>query len=349
MPLKVSARSSGELVAATLAGSWRQKPDLPELSNTDLASITPLLLQSGAGALAWRRVRNSQLAETSAGNELQQAYRLHGIQASLHEINIKKVFELLRGTGVEPILAKGWAIARSYPEIGLRPYGDLDFCVQPAQFEKAKATLNGAGDQYPVDLHKGLRMLDDRSWDELFERSQLVPLDETMVRVFAPEDHLRLLCFHLLRHGVERPIGLVDIAIALEGRTDDFDWQECLGRDRKHADWVITMIGLAREFLGADVGDVPFNLKQNQPRWIVNCVLKAWGQSFANHFSQAVPMEFYRHHPRGLAKALVARWPTPIIGTIGVGGSFNRLPRFPYQLGYLLLRSGRFLKDRSHD
>lgn len=337
-------KTSGELVAAMLAGSWRQQSQPLTFSESDLTTITPLLLQSGAGALAWRRVRNSQLAETPSGNEMLQAYRLHAIQSALHETNIKQVLELLRAAGVEPVLAKGWAIARCYPEIGLRPYGDLDFCVHPAQFVKAKATLKEAGDRAPVDLHKGFRMLDRSSWDELFERSQLVPLEETLVRVFAPEDHLRLLCFHLLRHGVERPIGLVDIAVALEGRSDKFEWRTCLGSDRKHADWIITSIGLASELLGADVGNVPFSLKQRQPSWIVDSVLKAWGRSFANHFSQAAPLEFYRHHPRGLAKALAARWPTPIIGTIGVGGSFNRLPRFPYQLGYLLLRSGRFLK-----
>jgi hypothetical protein len=347
MPLRVSARSSGELVAAALAGCWRADPYRLELSAIEFASITPLLLQSGAGALSWRRVRNSHLAETSSGKELQQAYRLHAIQAALHETNIKQVLELLRAAGVEPVLAKGWAIARSYPEIGLRPYGDLDFCVAPNEFADAKAALTEAGDRYPVDLHWGLRMLDYQDWDELFQRSQLVPLDETLVRVFAPEDHLRLLCFHLLRHGVERPIGLVDIAVALEGRCNKFDWPTCLGSDRKHADWIITSIGLAGELLGADVRNVPFSVKQRQPSWIVNAVLKAWGRSFANHFSQAAPLKFYRHHPRGLAKALAARWPTPIIGTIGVGGSFNRLPRFPYQLGYLLLRSLRFLKQVS--
>jgi hypothetical protein len=54
-------------------------------------------------------------------------------------------------------------------------------------------------------------------------------------------------------------------------------------------------------------------------------------------------MDFYARHPRGLVQALAARWPTPIISTVSVGGSFNRLPRFPYQLGYLLIRSLRFL------
>ena len=78
-------RTGGELVAATLAGSWHQQPGEPSLSSADLLRITPLLLQSGAGALAWRRVRNSHLQATPAAAELQQAYRLHALQAARHE------------------------------------------------------------------------------------------------------------------------------------------------------------------------------------------------------------------------------------------------------------------------
>lgn len=345
MALKESATSRGALVAAFLAGSWRKQPNEPSLTTTELLNITPLLLESGAGALAWRRLRNSSLAATSDAGELQQAYRLHAIQAAVHESNIKQVLELLRSADVEPLLVKGWAIARLYPESGLRPYGDLDLCVRPSDYLKAGEILRGAGDRYPVDLHKGTELLDYHDWGELFSRSQLLPLDETSVRVLAPEDHLRVLCFHLLRHGIERPIGLCDIAVALESRSLDFDWSRCLGKTQKHTDWIACVIGLARELLGADVGEIPFQIRQHQPHWIVRTVLKAWSRSFSSHFTQQAPMDFYAHNPRGLVQALVARWPTPIVGTVGVGGSFNRLPRFPYQLGYLIVRSLRFMKQ----
>lgn len=347
MALKESATSRGTLVAALLAGSWRQQPNEPSLSATELLTITPLLLESGAGALAWRRLRNSPFAATTDASELQQAYRLHALQAAVHESNIKQVLKLLRSAAVEPLLVKGWAIARLYPENGLRPYGDIDLCVHADDYVKAGKVLRDAGDRYPVDLHRETALLDYHAWDELFSRSLLLPLDEASVRVLAPEDHLRVLCFHLLRHGIERPIGLCDIALALESRSADFDWNLCLGKTRKHADWIGCVIGLARELLGADVGEGPFPLKQHQPPWIVRTVLKAWGRSFSRHFTQQAPMDFYAHHPRGLVRALAARWPTPIVGTVGIGGSFNRLPRFLYQLGYLLLRSGRFLKQKT--
>lgn len=347
LALNQRARSSGELVAAALARSWHRNPDKAKLSATEFASITPLLLQSGAGALAWWRLRDSSPPPEFDAEELHQAYRLHSIQAAVHETNIKQALKLFRDAGVEPILVKGWAIARHYPEIGLRPYGDIDLCVRPDQYDLAKVALHDAGDRLPVDLHKGMSLLDDRSWTEVFARSQLAVLDETEVRVLAPEDQLRVLCFHLLRHGVERPIGLCDIAVALESRASDFDWKTCLGSDRKRADWIACVIGLAKQLLDTDVGRLPFSIREHQPAWIVRCVLKSWGQNFSNHFTQAAPMAFYRHHPRGLARALAARWPTPIMGTVGVGGSFNSLPRFPYQLGYLLLRSARFLKHQS--
>lgn len=347
MALKESATSRGELVAALLGGSWRQQPNEPSLSATELLDITPLLLESGAGALAWRRLRNSPLAVTTDAGELQQAYRLHAIQAAVHESNIRQVLKLFRSAAIEPLLVKGWAIARLYPESGLRPYGDIDLCVHPGDYVKAGKVLRDARDRYPVDLHKGSALLDYHNWDELFSRSQLLPLDEASVRVLTPEDHLRVLCFHLLRHGIERPIGLCDIAVALESRSEDFDWSTCLGKTQKHADWIGCVIGLARELLGAKLGEIPFPLKEHQPPWIVRTVLKAWGRFFSSHFTQQAPLHFYAHHPRGLVQALAARWPTPIIGTVGVGGSFNRLPRFPYQLGYLIVRSLRFIRHVS--
>lgn len=330
-----------------LSGAWRETPPTPDPTSAELEKVTPLLLESGGGALAWRRIRNSHLSATPAASELQQAYRLHAIQAALHEINIKQVFKLFRAAGIEPLLVKGWAIARLYPEPGTRPYGDIDLCVRPHEYRTAREVLRAAGDGYPVDLHNGIGLLDDREWDEVFARSQLVTLENVEVRVLSAEDHFRVLCFHLLRHGVERASGLCDIAVVLESRPASFSWEVCLGENRRHADWIACTIGLAGELLGAEIGDIPFAVRQRQPAWLVNCVLKAWGRPFSTHFTQQASLDFYLRHPRGVLRALAARWPTPIVGTVGTGGAFNRLPRFPYQLGYLLLRSGRFLKRLS--
>lgn len=349
----------GRVIAEVLSKSWRDVPPALESSAAELTAVTPLLLASGGAALAWRRLRTSALRATPAAVELQQAYRLHTLQAALHEHNIKQVFALLRAAGIEPLLVKGWAVARLYPERGARPYGDIDLCVRPADFKTARAVLGSAGDKYPVDLHQGtgartdrrrvdMRALDDRSWDTLFERSELVPLDDIKVRVLSAEDHLRVLCFHLLRHGVERPIGLCDIAVAVEARPPDFAWDICLGTNPRRADWIACTIALAHCILDARTDDTPVaHRAETLPGWLVNAVLDRWAVSFTNHFTRAEPMSFQLHHPAGIVQAFARRWPTPILGTVGVGGAFNNLPRFPYQLGYFLRRSGWFLKGLS--
>src|ERR1044072_8310450 len=53
--------SRGRLVAQLLAGAWRRLPPPLTHSAEELAEIAPLLLKSGGGALAWCRVRNTDL------------------------------------------------------------------------------------------------------------------------------------------------------------------------------------------------------------------------------------------------------------------------------------------------
>ena len=48
-------------------------------------------------------------------------------------------------------------------------------------------------------------------------------------------------------------------------------------------------------------------------------------------------------HPAELLRALRLRWPNPIQATVGVGGPFNELPRWPFQLWECVLRTAHFL------
>jgi hypothetical protein len=206
---RVSFMVNGSLIARVLTHSWRASPSALEISTEELDLVAPMLLESGAGALGWKRVRNSSLRTTPAALELEQAYRLHSLQSAIHEREIENALALLRSAGVEPILVKGWAMARLYPEVGLRPYGDIDLCVAPRDHRAAKLALKKeANKTYTVDLHRGFKTLDDRSWDELFAHSRLLKLENFEVRVLSPEDHLRVLCFHFLREGAWRALAL---------------------------------------------------------------------------------------------------------------------------------------------
>ncbi|MFQ5946534.1 MAG: nucleotidyltransferase family protein [Anaerolineae bacterium] len=274
--------------------------------------------------------------------ELQQAYRLHTLQAARYERQIVRAIALLDSVGVEPLLAKGWAVARFYPERGLRPYGDIDLWVRPEQHAAAVAVLTSpAGQNSQVDLHEKFRHL-DRSWDELYDRSRLVPLGEVNIRILGPEDHLHLLCTHMLYHGVSRPLWLCDVAAALEALPADFDWKYCLSGNSRHSHWVTCAISLAHQLLGARLDCAPAAWRvRHLPRWLPSSVLQQWGAE--EHYMSTPSMAFCLRNPAQMLKALCLRWPNPVQATVGVGGPFNQLPRFPFQLAECLVRTAHFV------
>jgi hypothetical protein len=337
--------NKGNLIAHVLAGSWRQFPSPLEISIEELDTVAPSLLESGAAALAWKRFRQSELRTSPAALQLEQAYRLHALQSAIHERDIQSILTLLDRAGIEPVLVKGWAIARLYPEPGVRPYGDIDLCVHPKQFDAAKAALSNEANNIQVDLHEGFAKLDTRSWDELYARSQLLKIDRVEVRVLAPADHLRALCFHFLREGAWRPLWLCDIAVAVESRPGDFDWDLFMGRDSKRRDWFACAIALAR-LLEADLDGVPEAIiNKRLPAWLIPSVLKAWEVRSMLH-RHSTPMTNLWRSPSYALKPenLRTHWPNAVEGTIGVNGPFNEMPRLPFQLGNCAVRVMDYLR-----
>ncbi|PYU91805.1 MAG: hypothetical protein DMG08_14400, partial [Acidobacteria bacterium] len=156
--------------------------------------------------------RKSPLKSSSSAHPFHQTYRLQTLHAEIYDRQIEEAFRILRASGIDPILGKGWAVARHYPERGLRPSGDIDLYVHPEQHAMATAALQGSSAPWDrVDLHSGISHLRDRAFGDVYDRSQLVHLGNTEVRVFGPEDHLKLLCIHTLGVFLERsstPFGL---------------------------------------------------------------------------------------------------------------------------------------------
>jgi hypothetical protein len=333
----------GRQTASALACAWRSLPPSISLSVSELAAIKPLLLNSGSAALAWWRIRHSSEMSNEMA-ELQQAYRLNTLMAAASRVEIEQTITFLRAAGVEPLMGKGWTIARLYPKTGLRPYGDVDLYVRPENYSSAAALLKHPDcPRCPVDLHRRAAELDDRSFDQLYARSQPVPLGSTEVRALGPEDNLRLICLHMLRHGAWRPLWLCDVAVALESRPTNFDWDYFLSGDKRRSDWVACAIGLAHRLLGARIDETPLARRaENLPDWLARCVLRQWGTVKTPH-GWRQPIATYLWQPKGILQAIRFRWPNAIEATIGVRGPFNEMPRFPFQVGESLLRTTRFL------
>jgi len=331
-----------------LEGAWRRSPRLIEISATELESIAPLLLGSGAGGMAWCRIRNSALHDSPVAFQLQQAYRHHTLEAARHERDITTIFSLLRSRSIEPMLIKGWSIARLYPERGMRPYDDNDLIVRRDQLTRAQAIVDEQkSTEFGVDLQDAFEEFGFGNEDILFEGSRLVRLGDIDIRVPSHEDSLRIVCVHFLRHGAFRPLWLCDVALLVESTPPNFDWGRCLGKNKRVADWVACAIGLAHKLLGARIEDTPVESRaENLPSWLVATVLKQWEKPFARDHGvgrHRAPMAAYLRNPSGVLADTLRRWPNPIEATVYMRGPFNDLPRFPFQLGEFLSRAAKFI------
>ncbi len=340
--------TKGELVAKVLAGSWRNSyAEALDISEAELDLVTPLLYDSGTAALGWSRIKNTTLRESPSAQVLHQAYRLQSLQSEVHEQKIFKVFRRLRESGIDAILAKGWATAGLYSARALRPYGDLDICVRPSQVSAAEAALQSSDTRDCwVDLHRHFSEIDERSVDDLFNRSRIVELNGEPIRVLGLEDQLALSCIHLLKHGGWRPLWLCDVGVTIESLPAKFNWDICLGRNATRASWIACAIALSHRLLGADTSNLPLRLHTPLPSWLVANILQQWESPFAIHqppMSHPIPMADLLRHPSGLFKGLKQRWPNPILATISVNGRFNNLPRLPYQMANCLFRIAKLV------
>lgn len=338
------------LIAKFLSGAWREVPPPLETSAEELeAAIIPLQNIYGK-AFGWWRVKETNLCETNAAKDFHDAFRYYTIFTRAKEWQIEEAFSLLRSNNIEPILVKGWAINRLYPNLALRFFGDNDLLIQPRQFQKAQEILSSKDvPRLSVDVHKGTsnnttKDLDIVPFEKLFERSQLVKLHESEIRILCNEDHLRLLTTHWLLDGAERATGLCDIALLVEKYSSDFNWEICLTENRKRARWIACTIELARQLLEADISNVPKDLRIKKiPRWLMPAVLKAWSEHL-----RFTPLSNDLKSPKTALKNLRLRWPpNPILSTVRLGGAFSEFPRLPYQIANYALRSFNFLKKNS--
>jgi Uncharacterised nucleotidyltransferase len=335
-------RSRGGLVSKLLCRAWHRPPlSAPDISTNELAEILDLLLESGAGPLAWWRIRGSQLARTPAAERLHTAYRVQSLKAAERELRIGPLIDKFRSYGIEPILMKGWSLAGLYPEAGLRPYSDVDLIIPAEQVKAALCLL--AEDDPAVDLeHDEITRFDHRSWSEIYSRSRWLCLGDAKVRVLSGEDQLRALCIHFLKHGGCGPLSLCDIGLLVESRPADFDWDVCLGEGRKQRSWITCALLLAHRLLGMERDGIPLDFRAGAlPGWVVTTVLEQWGRTPNSH---RAAFRSYLRQPAKIREAVADRWPpNPIVATLTSGTCFGTWPPPVLQAADILSRLGRWL------
>jgi hypothetical protein len=337
---------SGHALARILTGAWRKQIEPLPLPADGAEDYVSLLLATGAGPLAWRRLSLNLQGE--GAEKLREDYRWHAARALFLEESVNDVFRRMKTNRVAGVLFKGWALARMYPDAGLRPYGDIDVWLHPEDLDNFYSALDGTSDcGYCIEPHLSFYPQFERSLDDIISRSQLAQLNDVDVCVPADEDHLRFICLHFLFHGGWRPLWLSDVALMVESAGTGFDWDRCLSGQRKHADWVLCVVGLAHQLLGADIAGTPAERRvKTLPRWLTNAVLRQWargtGMSFAENLSFSLPRRLLQ--PNALLQAVREHWRNPIQASVEMNARFDGMPRGPLQFASIFLRLPEFAK-----
>lgn len=167
-----------------------------------------------------------------------------------------RILQALGKCGIEVIPIKGVILAeRCYGELALRPIGDIDLLVHRADAPATGRILAGLGyaalsGENPMFDFEGLVYhtlsyfggndeLIEVHWElanlpaylprlnieDIWHRARQAPQAGQSVRVLAPEDELRYLCFHYAaQHQSARLIWLVDIAEFVSTLPVDWQW-----------------------------------------------------------------------------------------------------------------------------
>src|SRR5215212_6383429 len=102
LPQTVRPKAASSLIANILSGSWRAAPPELDFSAAELERRVPLLEGSGGAALAWWKIRHSNLRDSRPGVALKRHYHTQALQSALQEWEVEYVFSHLRAAGVEP-------------------------------------------------------------------------------------------------------------------------------------------------------------------------------------------------------------------------------------------------------
>ncbi|MEO6052098.1 MAG: nucleotidyltransferase family protein [Pyrinomonadaceae bacterium] len=278
-------------------------------------------------------------AISSEAKDLKDVVRWNLLQRKTQEQRALQAFALFRKQGIEPILIKGLAAARYYPETQSRFSLDMDLAVAASDYYKATLVAEDpSANGLAIDLHRELRHLDSVEWNDLFKNSQLLEFDGGNIRVLRPEDHLRVLAVHWLNDGGSYKERLWDVYYMVKNRSSDFDWDRFLNSvSLRRRRWLICTIGLASCYLGLDLEETPIKDEaRNIPSWLTHTVEREWKSDMP-----LLPLHANLHNRTILLGQIGKRmWPNPITATIMMEGSFDAKIQGFYRIGNILQRIG---------
>jgi Uncharacterised nucleotidyltransferase len=213
---------------------------------------------------------------------------------------------------------KGPLLAESaYGDMALRNFGDLDFLISPADFERAKEifgelgylpskefspaverfwlrngyerSFDGAAGKYLVEMQWALLprfYAVDFCTADLLARSRPASIGGTDVPGLSPEDALLVLCLHAAKHLWMRLIWVCDIAETM--RTQPVDWAVVTERARDAGIRRIVGVGfwLAQQLLEYPLPEAALAIVGDDPE------VPVLGAEFAARLAQSTVYDF---------------------------------------------------------
>jgi len=259
------------------------------------------------------------------------------LQRKAQAVRVGRAFDLLRTNGVEPILIKGLAASRFYPDSHFRWSIDIDLAVSAEDFEIAERLARSSeAEGLAIDLHRELRNHDSVPWPELVKHSENINIEGQSIRVLRPEDHLRVLCVHWLTDGGTNQERLWDIYYAIDNRPKDFDWDRFLNIvSERRKRWLVCAVGLAHRKLGLDLDNTPVkNEALDLPAWLIKTIEQEWSSETPDQ-----PLEMTLTDRKALLTQIKKRLnPNAISATVLMKGSFDARTRVFYQIGNIFMR-----------
>lgn len=146
-PIHTLDNPTDELLLSFLRLPWAPSPPADgSLDEPQATALARRALAQGLGPLLYARLRGQEVLPQSAMAELRQAYYESAGRSARINHALETILQALAASGVPAILLKGAALAQAiYGNPALRPMGDLDLLVRPADVDTALATLAGLG------------------------------------------------------------------------------------------------------------------------------------------------------------------------------------------------------------
>jgi hypothetical protein len=330
----------GRLIARAHYQAWRLDAPPFDLTPEELAAILPNLIKSGSAGIVWHRVKPLRERYGAMAYALEAATEAQIAHNRRVEEAVVECVTRLRAYGIEPVLVKGLALAKLYPEGIVRPAGDIDLVVRKEEFAAAHAILHDSSRQ-PIRAETDLQF--PPAWPDYpgshFWTSLLtgrVQLTEVIVPNSAT--HLEISVAHYLRHEGVRPMRVMDICMLIELYSGSYG-----NKPLPSESWTSPLAAVYEELFGLHfIPDEP--TPYPIPAWLQRTVVS--NLTAQQHDPQKASLAI-KANPVVVPKLIAERWPGPLSATFWHGSSLSsRTPRSS-QMVVFARRCRRFMLGRS--